>query len=248
MAYHNKQNPYFERFDDILDIARKYDVTLSLGDGLRPGCLADANDSAQFSELEVLGELTTRAWQKNVQVIIEGPGHIPIDKIVMNVEKARKICREAPFYVLGPIVTDIAPGYDHITSAIGSAIAGWAGASFICYVTPSEHLGLPTVEDVRVGVISARISAHIADMARGIKGAREWDDEMSRARFAFDWEKQFKLAIDPDRAREIYSRSLPEEAYKTSEFCSMCGAKFCAIRLTKKALAYDKRERSEDTE
>ena len=248
MAYHNKQNPYFERFDDILDIARKYDVTLSLGDGLRPGCLADANDSAQFSELEVLGELTTRAWQKNVQVIIEGPGHIPIDKIVMNLEKARKVCREAPFYVLGPIVTDIAPGYDHITSAIGSAIAGWAGASFICYVTPSEHLGLPTVEDVRVGVISARISAHIADMARGIKGAREWDDEMSRARFAFDWEKQFKLAIDPDRAREIYSRSLPEEAYKTSEFCSMCGAKFCAIRLTKKALAYDKRERSEDTE
>lgn len=236
MSYHKKQNPYYERFDDILEIARKYDVTLSLGDGLRPGSLADANDSAQFSELEVLGELTKRAWQKDVQVMIEGPGHIPLDKVVMNVEKARSICNDAPFYVLGPIVTDVAPGYDHITSAIGAAIAGYAGASFICYVTPSEHLGLPTIEDVRIGVISARIAAHSADIARGRKGARDWDDEMSKARFNFDWEKQFKLAIDPERAREIYSRALPTESIGPREFCSMCGAKFCAMRLTKRAL------------
>lgn len=236
MSYHKKQNPYYERFDDILEIARKYDVTLSLGDGLRPGSLADANDSAQFSELEVLGELTKRAWQKDVQVMIEGPGHIPLDKVVMNVEKARSICNDAPFYVLGPIVTDVAPGYDHITSAIGAAIAGYAGASFICYVTPSEHLGLPTIEDVRIGVVSARIAAHSADIARGRKGARDWDDEMSKARFNFDWEKQFKLAIDPERAREIYSRALPTESIGPREFCSMCGAKFCAMRLTKRAL------------
>lgn len=236
MSYHNKQNPYYERFDDILSIARKYDVTLSLGDGLRPGSLADANDLAQFSELDVLGELTKRAWEKDVQVMIEGPGHIPLDKIVMNVERARKVCNEAPFYVLGPIVTDVAPGYDHITSAIGAAIAGYAGASFICYVTPSEHLGLPTVEDVRVGVVSARIAAHSADIARGRKRARDWDYEMSKARFNFDWEKQFKLAIDPQRAREIYNRSLPIESGTQREFCSMCGAKFCAMRLTKRAL------------
>lgn len=236
MSYHKKQNPYYERFDDILEIARKYDVTLSLGDGLRPGSLADANDSAQFSELEVLGELTKRAWQKDVQVMIEGPGHIPLDKVVMNVEKARSICNDAPFYVLGPIVTDVAPGYDHITSAIGAAIAGYAGASFICYVTPSEHLGLPTIEDVRIGVVSARIAAHSADIAKGRKGARDWDDEMSKARFNFDWEKQFNLAIDPERAREIYSRALPTESIGPREFCSMCGAKFCAMRLTKRAL------------
>lgn len=237
MLHYKRQNPYYERFDDILEIARKYDVTLSLGDGLRPGCLADANDSAQFSELEVLGELTKRAWQKDVQVMIEGPGHIPLDKVMMNVEKARSICNDAPFYVLGPIVTDIAPGYDHITSAIGAAIAGYAGASFICYVTPSEHLGLPTVEDVRMGVISARIAAHSADIARGRKGARDWDDEMSKARFNFDWERQFSLAIDPERAREIYyNRSLPTEYSGSREFCSMCGAKFCAMRLTKKAI------------
>jgi len=198
--------------------------------------LADADDSAQFAELKTLGELTLRAWEEGVQVIIEGPGHIPLDKVAMNVETARKICYEAPLYVLGPIVTDIAPGYDHITSAIGSAIAGSAGASFICYVTPSEHLGLPTVEDVRVGVISSRISAHVADTVKGKGNARNWDDEISKARFSFDWEKQFKLAIDSERAREIYSRNLPVKSIGHTEFCSMCGSKFCAIKLTKRAL------------
>jgi len=197
--------------------------------------LADADDSAQFAELKTLGELTLRAWEEGVQVIIEGPGHIPLDKVAMNVEMARKICYEAPLYVLGPIVTDIAPGYDHITSAIGSAIAGSAGTSFICYVTPSEHLGLPTVEDVRVGVISSRISAHVADTVKGKGNARNWDDEISNAKFSFDWEKQFKLAIDPERAKEIYSRNLPVESIGHTEFCSMCGSKFCAIKLTKRA-------------
>lgn len=235
MSYHGKQNPYYEMFEDILDIAREYDVTLSLGDGLRPGSIADANDEAQFAELKVLGELTLRAWEKDVQVIIEGPGHIPLDKVAMNVEMERKICHDAPFYLLGPIVTDVAPGYDHITSAIGAAIAAYSGASFICYVTPSEHLGLPDPEDVRIGVIAARIAAHAADVARGRKGAREWDERISKARFEFDWREQFRLSIDPERAEEIHGRSLPGEEHMRSEFCSMCGAKFCAMRLSKRA-------------
>jgi phosphomethylpyrimidine synthase len=236
MSYHKRQNPYYEMFGDILEIARKYDVTLSLGDGLRPGSLADANDEAQFAELKVLGDLVLSAWEKDVQVMVEGPGHIPLDMIAMNVEMEKKICHEAPFYLLGPIVTDVAPGYDHITSAIGAAIAAYTGASFICYVTPSEHLGLPSPEDVRIGVIASRIAAHAADIARGKRGARDWDDEISRARFEFDWDKQFRLSMDPERAKEVHDRSLPGEEHKSSRFCSMCGAKFCAMRLSQRAL------------
>jgi len=232
MLGHHKQNPLYERFDDICEIFKKHDVSFSLGDGLRPGCLADANDEAQFAELKTLGELTLRAWKHDVQVMIEGPGHVPMNLVEMNVKKEMEVCHEAPFYLLGPLVTDIAPGYDHITSAIGAALAGWAGAAMLCYVTPKEHLGLPDAEDVRQGVIAYKIAAHAADVARGRKGARDRDDALSKARFEFDWEQQFALSLDPERARSMHDATLPDEAYKSAKFCSMCGPKFCSMRIT----------------
>jgi phosphomethylpyrimidine synthase len=230
MSKHKKQNPLYEHFDRVMEILAAYDVTLSAGDGLRPGCLADASDEAQFAELRTLGELTTRAWEHGVQVMIEGPGHVPIDQIRRNVELEQELCHEAPFYVLGPLVTDIAPGYDHITSAIGATVAGWAGASMLCYVTPKEHLGLPNAEDVRQGVIAYKIAAHAADVARGRKGARDRDDALSHARYAFDWNQQFALSLDPERARAMHDETLSHEVFKTAQFCSMCGPKFCSMR------------------
>ncbi len=233
MMHHNKQNPFYTHFDRILEIARRYDVTLSLGDALRPGSLADANDRAQFAELETLGELTERAWAKDVQVMIEGPGHIPMHLIEVNVRKEKEICHEAPFYTLGPLVTDIAPGYDHITSAIGAAMIGWYGADMLCYVTRKEHLGLPDAEEVREGVIAYKIAAHAADIARGKPGARDRDDALSRARFAFDWNEQFRLSLDPNRARELHDEALPAEYFKSAEFCAMCGTTFCSMHITR---------------
>ena len=229
MAQHRQQNPLYTHFDELLDIMREYDVTISLGDGLRPGSLHDASDRAQFAELETLGLLTERAWARDVQVMIEGPGHVPMDQIEMNVRKEKELCHEAPFYTLGPLVTDIAPGYDHITSAIGAAMIGWYGADMLCYVTPKEHLGLPNAEDVRQGVIAYKIAAHAADIARGRAGARERDDALSRARYAFDWNEQFRLSLDPERAREYHDESLPAEYFKSAEFCAMCGPKFCSM-------------------
>ncbi|MEW6488360.1 MAG: phosphomethylpyrimidine synthase ThiC [Thermodesulfobacteriota bacterium] len=225
MRRNGAENPLHEHFDRLLGICREHEVVLSLGDGFRPGALADATDRGQVHELLVLGELTLRAWDAGVQVMIEGPGHVPLDQIQANVLLQKRLCHGAPFYVLGPLVTDVAPGYDHITSAIGGAIAAMAGADILCYVTPSEHLGLPTVEDVREGVIASRIAGHAADVAKGVPGAREWDDAMARARAALDWEKQYALAVDPARARELRSRSLPADA----DVCTMCG-EFCAIR------------------
>src|ERR1700730_9431681 len=232
MMAHRKQNPLYERFDDVLDILRYYDVTVSLGDSLRPGSIADASDRAQFAELKTLGELTRRAWARGCQVVVEGPGHIPMDQIAMNMEKQAVECSEAPFYVLGPLVTDIAPGYDHITSAIGAALAGWHGASMLCYVTPKEHLGLPEVEDVRQGVIAYKIAAHAADLARHRPGARDRDDAISRARYSFNWEEQFRLSLDPETARRMHDETLPQDAFKSAAFCSMCGPKFCSMRIT----------------
>ncbi len=232
MHQRNEQNPWYTHFDELSEILRAYDVTYSLGDGLRPGCLADANDAAQFAELKTLGELTLKAWEHNVQVMIEGPGHIPMHLVAMNVEKERELCHEAPFYVLGPLVTDIAPGYDHITSAIGAALAGQAGAAMLCYVTPKEHLGLPNKDDVRQGVIAYKIAAHAADVARGRKNARVRDDELSKARFAFDWNRQFELSLDPETARRMHDETLPQEVFKSAKFCSMCGPKFCSMRIT----------------
>jgi phosphomethylpyrimidine synthase len=235
MLHHGRQNPFYERFDQILEICQRYDVALSLGDGLRPGCTADASDRAQFAELATLGELTRRAWARDVQVMIEGPGHVPMDQIRMNVERQIQECHEAPFYVLGPVVTDIAPGYDHISSAIGGALAAWAGAAMLCYVTPREHLGLPDLEDVRQGLIAYKIAAHAADLARHRPGARERDDAMSRARYAFDWPRQFELALDPETARRMHNETLPAERPQSVEFCSMCGPKFCAMHLSQEA-------------
>ncbi|WP_337177866.1 phosphomethylpyrimidine synthase ThiC [Paludisphaera sp.] len=232
MMAHNRENPLYTRFDDICDIMRKYDVTFSLGDSLRPGCIADASDAAQFAELKTLGELTRRAWARGCQVMVEGPGHVPMDQIAMNMEKQAVECDEAPFYVLGPLVTDIAPGYDHISSAIGAALAGWHGASMLCYVTPKEHLGLPEVEDVRQGVIAYKIAAHAADLARHRPGARDRDDAISRARYRFDWEEQFRLSLDPETARRMHDETLPQDAFKTAAFCSMCGPKFCSMRIS----------------
>ncbi|MCR4314736.1 MAG: phosphomethylpyrimidine synthase ThiC [Planctomycetes bacterium] len=232
MMAHNEENPLYTHYDELCRIFQKYDVSFSLGDGLRPGCLHDASDAAQFAELDVLGELTQRAWDHDVQVMVEGPGHVPMDQIQMNVERQQKICREAPFYVLGPLVTDIAPGYDHITSAIGAALAGWHGASLLCYVTPKEHLGLPNKADVRDGVIAYKIAAHAADVARRRPGARDRDDKLSHARFTFDWNQQFALSLDPERAREFHDETLPAEGFKSAEFCSMCGPKFCAMSIT----------------
>ena len=231
MLAHGKQNPLYEHFDELLEILRTYDVTISLGDSLRPGSLADASDRAQFAELETLGELTQRAWERHVQVMVEGPGHIPLHEIEMNVRKQKEICHEAPFYTLGPLVTDIAPGYDHITSAIGGALIAWHGADMLCYVTPKEHLGLPDAEDVRQGVVAHKIAAHAADIARGRSGARDRDDEMSRARYAFDWEKQFRLSLDPERARDFRNANQPYGTHpEDSEYCAMCGPKFCSMR------------------
>jgi phosphomethylpyrimidine synthase len=229
MMAHRKQNPLYEHFDEVCEICRTYDVTISLGDSLRPGCLHDASDRAQFAELETLGELTRRAWEHDVQVMVEGPGHIPMDQIALQVEKQKALCNEAPFYTLGPLVTDISPGYDHISSAIGAAMIGWHGADMLCYVTPKEHLGLPNAEDVRQGVIAYKIAAHAADIARGRKGARDRDDALSRARYAFDWNEQFRLSLDPERAQEYHDETLPAEYFKSAEFCAMCGPKFCSM-------------------
>ncbi|MEX2170980.1 MAG: phosphomethylpyrimidine synthase ThiC [Pirellulales bacterium] len=232
MMTHRKPNPLYESFDDLCDIMRQYDVTWSLGDGLRPGCLADASDKAQFAELDVLGELTRRGQQRGTQVMVEGPGHIPMDQIRMNVEKQIEICDGAPFYVLGPLVTDIAPGYDHITSAIGAALAGWAGAAMLCYVTPKEHLGLPEREDVKQGMVAYKIAAHAADVARQRPGARDRDDALSKARFEFDWNEQFRLSLDPETARAYHDETLPQDTFKSAHFCSMCGPKYCSMKIT----------------
>jgi phosphomethylpyrimidine synthase len=232
MIKHHQQNPWYTHFDELCEIMRAYDVTYSLGDGLRPGCLADANDAAQFAELKTLGELTKKAWDRGCQVMIEGPGHIPMHLVKMNVEKERELCHEAPFYVLGPLVTDIAPGYDHITSAIGAALAAEAGAAMLCYVTPKEHLGLPNKDDVRQGVIAYKIAAHAGDIARGRKNVRQRDDELSKARFEFDWNRQFELSLDPETARRMHDETLPQEVFKSAKFCSMCGPKFCSMRIT----------------
>ena len=229
MIHHRRENPLYERFDDILEICRAHDVSISLGDGLRPGSIADASDAAQFAELDTLGELCERAWARDVQVMIEGPGHVPMDQLAENVRRQQGVCREAPFYTLGPLVTDIAPGYDHITSAIGAAIVGWHGTSMLCYVTPKEHLGLPNPEDVRQGLIAYRIAAHAADLARGNRGAAEWDRDLSKARFEFDWREQFRLAIDPETAQAMHDETLSDDYFKSAEFCSMCGPKFCPM-------------------
>ena len=233
MSKLNRQNPFYEIFDQILEICAKYDVSLSLGDGLRPGCLYDATDEAQLSELKVLGELTLRAWQKDVQVMIEGPGHVPLSQIEYNMKIEQELCHDAPFYVLGPLVSDIGAGYDHITSAIGGTMAAYHGASMLCYVTQKEHLGLPNENDVREGIVAHKIAAHAADVALGKAGAIEKDHEMSDARYAFDWNKQFELSFDPKKARELHDESLPEDAFKSAHFCSMCGPKFCAYKISK---------------
>ncbi|HUG67150.1 MAG TPA: phosphomethylpyrimidine synthase ThiC [Pirellulaceae bacterium] len=232
MMVHRKQNPLYTHFDDLCDIMREYDVTWSLGDGLRPGSIADASDEAQFAELDVLGELTRRGQENGTQVMVEGPGHIPMDQIQMNMERQAQVCNGAPFYVLGPLVTDIAPGYDHITSGIGAALAGWHGAAMLCYVTPKEHLGLPNNEDVKQGVIAYKIAAHAADVARHRKGAQDRDDALSRARFAFDWNEQFRLSLDPETARAYHDETLPQDTFKSAHFCSMCGPKYCSMKIT----------------
>jgi phosphomethylpyrimidine synthase len=232
MMTHRKQNPLFEHFDDLCEIMRQYDVTWSLGDGLRPGSIADASDDAQFAELKVLGDLTRRGWERGTQVMVEGPGHVPMDQIDMNIKRQIDWCSGAPFYVLGPLVTDIAPGYDHITSAIGAALAGWSGAAMLCYVTPKEHLGLPDREDVKQGVIAYKIAAHAADLARHRRGARDRDDALSRARFGFDWNEQFRLSLDPETARRMHDETLPQDTFKSAHFCSMCGPKYCSMKIT----------------
>jgi len=239
---HHKESFLYERFDEICDIMRKYDVSFSLGDGLRPGSIADANDRAQFAELETLGELTKVAWDKGCQVMIEGPGHVPMHKIKVNVEKQLKLCGEAPFYTLGPLTTDIAPGYDHITSAIGAAMIGWFGTAMLCYVTPKEHLGLPNREDVKQGLIAYKIAAHAADIARHRPGAQDRDDELSRARFNFDWNRQFDLSLDPETARAYHDETLPEEGFKDAAFCSMCGPKFCSMNHSAKTRQFTPEE------
>ncbi|MDA1311752.1 MAG: phosphomethylpyrimidine synthase ThiC [Acidobacteria bacterium] len=238
MVRHHQQNLLYENFDEICKIFQKYDVSFSLGDGLRPGSIADASDAAQFAELETLGELTTKAWEYDVQVMIEGPGHIPMDQIKMQVEKENEICHEAPFYTLGPLVTDIAPGYDHITSAIGAAMIGWHGASMLCYVTPKEHLGLPNKDDVKQGLIAYKIAAHAADIARHRPGARDRDDALSKARYEFDWNRQFELSLDPETARAMHDETLPEEGYKSAHFCSMCGPNYCSMNISSRVAEF----------
>jgi phosphomethylpyrimidine synthase len=232
MVHHERQNPLYDGFDEVLTVCAEHDVTISLGDGLRPGSIADASDAAQFAELDTLGELVGRCRAAGVQCMVEGPGHVPLHQLQENVERQQRVCDEAPFYTLGPLVTDVAPGYDHITSAIGAAIVGWHGTSMLCYVTPKEHLGLPDAEDVKQGLIAYRIAAHAADLARGgAHGARaaRWDRELSKARFDFDWERQFELAVDPDTARAMHDETLADDYFKTAEFCSMCGPKYCPM-------------------
>ena len=248
MVENGQENPLYTHFEEICKLFQKYDVSFSLGDGLRPGCLADASDEAQFGELETLGELTQKAWEYDVQVMIEGPGHIPMDQIQMQVEKEKELCYEAPFYTLGPLVTDIAPGYDHITSAIGAAMIGWHGASMLCYVTPKEHLGLPNADDVRQGIIAYKIAAHAADIARHRPGARDRDDALSYARFLFDWNKQFELSLDPETARGMHDETLPDDFFKDAKFCSMCGPKFCSMNVTQvleQRLGFDQKDREQ---
>ena len=235
---HHKESFLYERFDEICDLMRKYDVSFSLGDGLRPGSIADANDRAQFAELETLGELTKIAWAKGCQVMIEGPGHVPMHKIKVNMEKQLKACGEAPFYTLGPLTTDIAPGYDHITSGIGAAMIGWYGTAMLCYVTPKEHLGLPNRDDVKTGVITYKIAAHAADLAKGHPAAQLRDDALSRARFDFRWQDQFNLSLDPDTAMSFHDETLPKDAHKVAHFCSMCGPKFCSMKITQDVRDY----------
>ena len=235
---HHKESFLYERFDEICDLMRKYDVSFSLGDGLRPGSIADANDRAQFAELETLGELTKLAWAKGCQVMIEGPGHVPMHKIKINMDKQLRECGEAPFYTLGPLTTDIAPGYDHITSGIGAAMIGWFGCAMLCYVTPKEHLGLPNRDDVKTGVITYKIAAHAADLAKGRPAAQLRDDALSRARFDFRWEDQFNLSLDPDTARSFHDETLPKDAHKVAHFCSMCGPKFCSMKITQDVRDY----------
>jgi len=230
--HHHKESFLYEHFDEICDICRAYDVSFSLGDGLRPGSIADANDEAQFAELETLGELTKIAWARDCQVMIEGPGHVAMHKIKENMDKQLECCHEAPFYTLGPLTTDIAPGYDHITSGIGAAMIGWFGCAMLCYVTPKEHLGLPDRDDVKTGVITYKIAAHAADLAKGLPGAQARDDAISRARFEFRWEDQFNLALDPETARDFHDATLPKQAHKVAHFCSMCGPKFCSMRIS----------------
>jgi phosphomethylpyrimidine synthase len=235
---HHQESFLYTRFAEICEIMRAYDVTFSLGDGLRPGSIADANDRAQFAELETLGELTKVAWDQDVQVMIEGPGHVPMHKIKANMDKQLAACGEAPFYTLGPLTTDVAPGYDHITSAIGAAMIGWFGTAMLCYVTPKEHLGLPDKQDVKDGVIAYKIAAHAADLAKGHPGAQAWDDALSRARFEFRWEDQFNLGLDPETARQYHDETLPKEAHKTAHFCSMCGPKFCSMKISQEVRDY----------
>ncbi len=232
MTANHRENPLYEQWDAVLDICQAHDVTVSLGDGLRPGCLADASDAAQFAELEVLGELVSRCRQRGVQVMVEGPGHLPFNQIQMNMEREAQLCDGAPFYVLGPVVTDVAPGYDHITSCIGATAAAVYGAALLCYVTPAEHLGLPTAAEVREGIMAYRIAAHAADVAKGLPGAREWDDAMTRARVAFDWNRQFELALDGERARKRFQEAAGSSG-DTSDHCTMCGADFCAMRISR---------------
>jgi phosphomethylpyrimidine synthase len=242
MVKNHKQNMLYECFPEICKIFQKHDVSFSLGDGLRPGSIADASDAAQFAELKTLGELTKIAWEYDVQVMIEGPGHIPMDQIELQVQKENEMCYEAPFYTLGPLVTDIAPGYDHITSAIGAAMIGWYGASMLCYVTPKEHLGLPNRDDVKLGIIAYKIAAHAADIARHRPGVRDRDDELSRARYSFDWNRQFDLSLDPETARAMHDETLPEEGFKDAHFCSMCGPKFCSMNISAKVESFTAEE------
>ena len=237
---HHKENFLYTHFDEICEIMKAYDVSFSLGDGLRPGCIADANDEAQFSELKTLGELTHRAWQHDVQVMIEGPGHVPMHMIKENMDLQLKVCSEAPFYTLGPLTTDIAPGYDHITSAIGAAMIGWYGTAMLCYVTPKEHLGLPNKKDVKDGIITYKIAAHAADLAKGHPGAAVRDNALSKARFEFRWEDQFNLSLDPDTARAMHDETMPKQAHKSAHFCSMCGPKFCSMKITQNVRDYAK--------
>jgi phosphomethylpyrimidine synthase len=242
---HHEENFLYTHFEEICEIMKAYDVAFSLGDGLRPGCLADANDAAQFAELDTLGELTDIAWKHDVQVMIEGPGHVPMHLIKENMEKELAICKEAPFYTLGPLVTDIAPGYDHITSAIGAAMIGWYGTAMLCYVTPKEHLGLPNKKDVKDGVIAYKIAAHAADVAKGHKLARHWDDVLSKARFEFRWKDQFELSLDPETAQEFHDETLPAEGAKIAHFCSMCGPHFCSMKITQEVREYAERGMAE---
>ncbi len=235
---HHKENFLYTHFEDICELMKRYDISFSLGDGLRPGCVADANDEAQLSELRTLGELTEIAWKHDVQTMIEGPGHVPMNLIKENMDLQLELCHEAPFYTLGPLVTDIAPGYDHITSAIGAAMIGWFGTAMLCYVTPKEHLGLPNKDDVKAGVIAYKIAAHAADLAKGHPGARERDDALSRARFEFRWEDQFDLSLDPETARKFHDETLPSDAAKHAQFCSMCGPHFCSMKITQDVRAY----------